>query len=233
MTLRLIEVGAAVRGSTGGRVMASGAGWAWVRDDDQVIHLTGTRGPRGPVTAVVPRVPVVSPGDRLTWDGAGARTWVTPPMPTPGDAGAIATACVLAVPHRWNDPRALALDSASFDRVAPDLIGRGPGLTPAGDDVLAGYAYARIALDAPDADLVADTVRQLAPRTNQPSATLLRMAASGEVFAAAAGMLAALVSADGDRLAPAVRQLTRLGSTTGRALLTGMLQALAGWGGTR
>jgi hypothetical protein len=213
--------------------MASGSGWAWVRDDDQVVHVTGARGPRGPITAVVDRVPVVAPGERLVWEPGNARVWTTPSLPTPAGAEEIASVCALVLPHRWNDPRALRLSVVDLDGVAAELVGRGPGLTPAGDDVLAGFAYTRAALQGADAEELAVTVRALSPRTSEPSSTLLRLAASGEVFAPAAAMLAALVSADAERLAACVRQLSRLGRTTGRALLTGMLQALADRGGSR
>ena len=39
-------------------------------------------------------------------------------------------------------------------------------------------------------------------------------------------MLAALLRADGPSIAPALRNLTALGSTTGRAMLTGLLCGL-------
>src|SRR5262249_13546495 len=60
-----------------------------------------------------------------------------------------------------------------------DLLGRGPGLTPAGDDVLAGLLAGRAAY-GPDDRALADDICALAPsRTTALSAALLRHAARG------------------------------------------------------
>lgn len=207
--------------------MASGPGWAWLHDGDTVTHICGVPGPRGPLTAVVDRVPLLSPGDNVHLDVAGAASWRTPTAPVGTDIAAIGAACVAVRPHAWNDPRALRLAHAPFAEVAVELLGRGPGLTPAGDDAVCGYLYARRATArAPSAEEAAFAVAHAAGATGQPSLSLIRAAAIGEVFAPVAMMLAALLRADGPALAPALRALTRLGKTTGRATLTGILAAL-------
>ncbi len=206
--------------------MASGAGWAWLREETLVIHVSGARGPRGPLTAIVHRVPVSAPGERMPIDASVARVWRTPPPPPAAGAEAVAAACLAVRPHMWNDPRALRLGIDDLDEVARSLAGRGPGLTPAGDDALAGYVFARIALAHPESHRTARAARTAAEVTGEPSASLLRAAADGEVFAPAAQMLAALLRADGPALAPAVRTLTALGRTTGGAYLTGIVRAL-------
>ncbi len=222
-------MGLFVADATGGRVMASGAGWVWLRDGEQVIHVTGARGPRGPLTAIVHRVPVSEPGDLMRLGLSGARVWRTPPVvggaTIPSDA--IRDACALVRPHVWNDPRALALGTRPIAQIADDLAGRGPGLTPAGDDALTGYVYAVVALNLNGAQEARAAALDAASMTGEPSASLLRAAADGEVFAPAAAMVRALVAADGDALAPSLRSLTALGRTTGRALLTGIVRALA------
>ncbi len=66
-------------------------------------------------------------------------------------------------------------------RLDPDgLAGRGPGLTPAGDDILIGYVAALGLLhgDWPRARMIAE---RAAHRTTSLSATLLRHAARGEL----------------------------------------------------
>ncbi len=206
--------------------MASGAGWAWLRDGERVIHVASIRGPRGPLTAIVDRVPVSDPGDHLRLDTGGARIWRTPAIEATASREAIRDACRVVRPHVWNDPRALALGTLPIAQVAQDLAGRGPGLTPAGDDALTGYVYTVVALGRADADQARIAARRWAAATGEPSASLLRAAADGQVFAPAAAVLHALVTADGAALAPILRTLTALGRTTGRALLTGIVRAL-------
>lgn len=125
------------------------------------------------------------------------------------------------------------------------LIGAGPGLTPTGDDLLAGLLAAVVtlapvmSLPAPGgiADgareaaprIVADGVREAAPRivararyaTTAISAELLRHAARGEVAAPAADVLHALTG--GRPLSRAVEALLAVGATSGRDLAHGLL----------
>lgn len=60
------------------------------------------------------------------------------------------------------------------------LAGRGPGLTPAGDDLLAGYAAGLTLLHGLE-EQAALIVQQATPLTNSLSATLLLHAGRGEV----------------------------------------------------
>jgi hypothetical protein len=222
------EAGLGALGCGEGRVQAAGGGWAWLRGPRGFVHLTGPAGPRGPLTAVVARVPVLEPGARVLLDLERARAWRTPPPPSPAEADRIAAACAAVRAHRWNDPRALALGAEPLQRSIDGLIGRGPGLTPAGDDVLLGYLLARRALaGAAAARAGAALVLRAARRgTGGPSLALLRWAARGEAPEPAASMLAALLRADGRALAPALRRLGAYGRTTGPAILTGMVGAL-------
>lgn len=206
--------------------MVSGAGWVWLRDGDRITHVAGRRGPRGPLTAIVDRVPVSEPGDHMRLDTDAAQIWRTPAPPAAAAPDAVLAACEVVRPHIWNDPRALLLGTGDLDEVARDLAGRGPGLTPAGDDALGGFVYTRIALAHPDGVHTRRVARSAAANSGEPSASLLRAAADGEVFAPVAQMLGALLGADGRGLAPAVRTLAALGRTTGRAFLTGILCAL-------
>jgi hypothetical protein len=216
-----------VGGLDHGRVMAAGAGWAWLRGDGGVVHVTGDRGPRGPLTAIVASVPTLRAGQPVTLDLTESAPWHTPPPPPPADASLVAGACEAARPHAWNDPRALELGAGPLRDVVEALAGRGPGLTPAGDDALVGYLLARRALDPLDARRDAAVALQIAREaTGEPARSLLRAAARGEAFEPVASMLAALLQADGPAISPAIRRLAALGATTGRATLTGLIRGL-------
>ncbi|CAA9237833.1 MAG: FIG074102: hypothetical protein [uncultured Blastococcus sp.] len=110
-------------------------------------------------------------------------------------------------------------------RTATRLIGLGPGLTPAGDDVMAGTIAGLVLLGHPSADRFAAGVYALAAgRTTELSRALLRHASRGRVSAEFAAVLHALV---GERpLAPAVARLLNTGATSGRAMTLGLCTAI-------
>lgn len=107
------------------------------------------------------------------------------------------------------------LTAAHLDR----LLGRGPGLTPLGDDVLAGWFATRAALGRPDAGL-AGAVRRRLGVTTLLSATLIDCALRGEVLPQLADWLA---NPGADTRAA----LLAVGATSGAGLLTGASLALA------
>src|SRR3954453_17959542 len=110
-------------------------------------------------------------------------------------------------------------------RTATRLIGLGPGLTPAGDDVLAGTTAGLVLLGHPAAERFGAGVTALAAgRTTELSRALLRHAAAGRVSGEFAAVLRGLVG-DG-ALAPAIQALLATGSTSGRALGLGMCTAI-------
>jgi hypothetical protein len=110
-------------------------------------------------------------------------------------------------------------------RTAARLIGLGPGLTPAGDDVMAGTMAGLVLLGHPAAERFAAGVFALAAgRTTELSRALLRHAAVGRVSGEYAAVLHGLV---GDRpLGPAIAGLLAAGSTSGRALALGLCTAI-------
>jgi hypothetical protein len=110
-------------------------------------------------------------------------------------------------------------------RTATRLIGLGPGLTPAGDDVMAGTIAGLVLLGHPAAERFAAGVYALAAgRTTELSRALLRHAACGRVSGEYAAVLHGLV---GERpLAPAVAGLLATGSTSGRAMALGLCTAI-------
>lgn len=178
------------------------------------------------------------------------------PVPRLGHVHPAALAERLAVVERllpaWPPPRApvtlaergavleaasLRLDTAAAATAIGDLIGLGPGLTPAGDDVVASLvagvrllagAVAGPALGvAPALDQLVTALTAAvvgaAGRTTWLSAALLRHATRGEVAAPVAGLLAGLAG----RAAPAVavERLLGIGHTSGHDLATGLVMA--------
>ena len=107
------------------------------------------------------------------------------------------------------------LTLAHLDRI----VGRGPGLTPLGDDVLAGWFTARAAAGRPDVDL-AEAVRRRADATTLLSATLLDCAIRGEALPQLADWLTDPTDSTADAL-------LAVGATSGAGLLAGAGLALA------
>lgn len=120
---------------------------------------------------------------------------------------------VLAGPG-WNPVPVPAHRLSAVPRLVPDpvrLAGRGGGLTPAGDDLLAGYAAALTLYHGRrlEAEAIAGAA---SARTNSLSATLLRHAARGELPEPAHALL--------ERGDPG--PLHRFGHSSGRALMVGL-----------
>ena len=104
---------------------------------------------------------------------------------------------------------------------ALSVIGRGPGLTPAGDDLVAG-ALAAIALRGQLPRKTAEAVlTHAATATTSLSSSLLCCAASGQVVPQAARFLSALCGAA--PLHPSLDDLRAVGGTSGTALALGLV----------
>ena len=174
-----------------------------------------------PLTARVAQFPHLEVGSKVELDTSRAVLWRSPPVQTVARPEAIRDACTSVAAHRWNDPWALQLVDQPLDALLPRLLGRGPGLTPAGDDVLVGFMLAR--QDRGEAAVILAGARS---RSGQPSRAFLRWASKGQGPAVAVAMLHALVAADAQALGPALRNLLAFGGTTGSALLTGLTSGL-------
>lgn len=110
------------------------------------------------------------------------------------------------------------------DAGVAELVGLGPGLTPAGDDVLAGLLVGLFHHPALR-DPLAEEATALAPtRTNALSAALLRHAAAGHSVPAVADVADALAGHRRD-LPAAVARLVAVGHSSGTALAHGLLRA--------
>jgi hypothetical protein len=103
------------------------------------------------------------------------------------------------------------------------LVGLGDGLTPGGDDVLAGLLTGLLATgECPDLAAAVGKFAQdrVLDRTPVLSAELLRLAAAGHACVEALGVLRAVHS--GHQLPGALHRLLSIGHTSGADLATGL-----------
>lgn len=121
------------------------------------------------------------------------------------------------------------ITGADLAAAARSLVGRGPGSTPAGDDVLAGVAFGLRLTDdhARLADLQDAISPDLGDRTSALSADLLRAALAGHASPEVLSLARTLrPGVDPAARRQAVDAVLRLGSTSGADLLTGLTGAL-------
>jgi Protein of unknown function (DUF2877) len=123
-----------------------------------------------------------------------------------------------------------ALDDAHSPEMAADLVRRllgvGPGLTPAGDDVLAGLLIGLRSFGQRAEPLRLAVLAGLAAGTTDLSAALLRCATRGESIPQVKKLLRAMSgTAWQGRLDHAIDDLVRVGHTSGTSLATGVLAA--------
>lgn len=168
--------------------------------------------------------PVVTlpPASLVRADLAAARAWLVrhAPQPSPELGARIAG---------WE--RACRRGEPAPQRAAAHaLLGYGAGLTPSGDDVLAGTLAAselvpgRLSVSL--ARTAVEVVRAAPARTTTLSAALLRHAVRGELASPAAGLLTALGAGPTVSVA-ALRRLVSLGHSSGRDLALGLLLGVA------
>jgi hypothetical protein len=123
---------------------------------------------------------------------------------------------------------AAAGDHDAATAAVTGLLGAGPGLTPSGDDMLAGFLAGAAAFGV-DAAALREATALLAPaRTTALSAALLWHAARGECIDELAGLAAVLTSqrrCGAEHAARAVSRLLSVGHTSGAALALGLLIA--------
>lgn len=241
-----------------------GAGFYVVGDEGALFAVLGPGSWPGPlhlVTASLPGLPaagerVIAAGTTLAAGGlaidfGGAQLW-NPDLPDRLDydpavwAGAVPPVEPDLAPV-WDEVAASvsAGDLASACRL---LEGRGGGLTPAGDDALAGILLVAAADRTQRPNLrrqtggaahgdrrsAADcfqrsTLRRLAGRvrTSELSRAFLTWAARGASIEPAHAVLEAAASGDRAGLARAARTLAGVGASSGRALLAGLALAVS------
>jgi hypothetical protein len=126
-------------------------------------------------------------------------------------------------------------DMTGVEEATRGLAGLGPGLTPAGDDVLAGFAAvlallsARISANRTSRSHVSEVIAAVArPRTTMLSGVLLEHAARGEVAERLGEMLLtlALPAEESGAVLYAADKLLAFGGTSGGDTLLGVLLGL-------
>jgi Protein of unknown function (DUF2877) len=221
-------------------------------------------------SAELPLTSLAPPGSAAFVVGDGAVSWTgpagpavmravrewAPARPAFGEVSASALAAVRSELAR-SAPRELGVDGRLLADLAaavsePDasiaaamsLLGRGPGLTPSGDDVLAGFLTGAAAFGVEAAPL-RKAIAALAPsRTTALSAALLWHAARGESIDEVAALAAVLTGRDPSEIShgcligavratpdrhpcadSAVSRLLSVGHSSGAALAHGLLAA--------
>jgi hypothetical protein len=190
-----------------------------------VVTPAAVRLPNSVVVGALPR-----PGPLLVGDGAlraGAQEWRVTRWWRPARPAGL-------VPRRDVPPLSVAdglgipLPAPTYDGLRPaTLVGAGPGLTPAGDDVLAGALVAASATADPRlAEWRRLTRAALASRsTTAVSRGLLEHAVDGYACAQLADAVTSLCQGAGSWEDP-VGRLLAVGHSSGAALLTGVLHTL-------
>jgi hypothetical protein len=111
---------------------------------------------------------------------------------------------------------------------AQALSGLGPGLTPSGDDLLAGLALGYRAVSGSLPDGLGSTLRAAVHgRTTDIAVARVYHAVDGRADEAAHRLLAELVGGPGARLDAAVQDLMAYGHTSGADTLVGLMVGLA------
>jgi hypothetical protein len=109
------------------------------------------------------------------------------------------------------------------------LLGAGPGLTPAGDDVLAGMLLGLRSFGMPAEQLCSAVLAAVSGGTTELSAALLRCAARGEAVPQVNRLLLALSTHGGrDPVDAALADLVRVGHSSGTALAKGVGMCCSG-----
>jgi Protein of unknown function (DUF2877) len=240
-------------------VVATGRSATYVDVDGELLAVVAAGGVRLPCAVVLlGDAPPPVGADLAVGAGAvrdaGRRVvevsrWFDPRVRLTGLDPAAVAALASRVRARPNEDALLPADAA--ERVADHLatgdlgtdraraivatfLGRGTGLTPAGDDLVAGALAALRAAASPSAEALGAAVRELAPtRTTRLSATLLLAADVGAVIPDAEAVLRALAPgagaaaragrADGGGgLAGATERLLAIGHTSGWYLAAGL-----------
>jgi Protein of unknown function (DUF2877) len=204
-------------------VVAGGA----LHAGDLVVHLDGARA----WSASLPEWPAA--GVCLDWlehilERHGVAGGIRP-RPFPANAFEAETGRRLQRSRAALHAALAVRDIPAVRRAAAELIGLGPGLTPAGDDYVLGLATA-FALRGPEAReeraaLVA-AIDESAARTNDISHAALAHAARGRVRQSIVDLAAALAERDRATISARADRVLAIGATSGTDILTGLLAGL-------
>jgi len=166
-------------------------------------------------------------GDRAAWRG-----WVPPPSDLPAAVPLLhrvlaPVAAGAKVPAARAAAARECLREGDVRGAAQALAGAGPGLTPSGDDALAGILFARRALGGQESEAPLAAVAAEA-RTTALAAAFLHWAARGQSLACVHDLLAAATRGDRAAAEGAARRLAGVGHSSGADLALGLRWGLAG-----
>jgi hypothetical protein len=208
------------------------------KEGSRVLHARGDN-PLTPTGSTI-----VGPGAELRWDRAAL--WDPRPnrRPMNVDERRTATKQLAAFIDSWDLPEVRGFwdslaeawdtftqalrqqDLATLQTTLNRLIGRGPGLTPTGDDFAQAMLVTLRTGDDTDRAAfrtLAAAITALLPNTTPLSQTFLQEAQRGWAF----GPLKTLLEALPDIPSDAVEQLLRIGASSGLAYAMGVLMGLS------
>jgi hypothetical protein len=166
------------------------------------------------------------------WRPARVRRRTTPDESLPGACDArreqvrARLADAMGAGPRWLvDPVSRAVVAADPTAPVAGLVGRGPGLTPSGDDAVAGALLVRHALGHDDPALWR-AVRGRLGTTTAVSAALLSAAADGWATPEVVALVDAVAAADPAAVEISLPPVLSLGASSGRDLVAGVTAAL-------
>jgi hypothetical protein len=181
------------------------------------------------------------PGRRIVVDCRAAPRWAPSPpsVIAAGFAARLARISQAAAARAWFGSRAMAREATRslrggaclLEGALAGIVGCGPGLTPAGDDVLVGILAV---LNSPPvgeagaqaAQAMRRAVVGLAPRTTSLSGHMLRQAARGLLGRTPHDLVVALAGGSAaDELDCALRSIAATGATSGADVSMGVLEA--------
>jgi len=208
------------------------------------VQLCGTMAVGDTVT--VSRSGISCPaGDIVTWerahrwlpdsplgvgDGLGSR--VTHAEVIAGALGCFLARPLISRPVRALREACLELSAPKLEFALADLVGLGPGLTPAGDDYIAGYCAALLHIGASNArarkarTLVAEVIGDAPAQTQSMSEFLLGQYMAGVIPQFLSTCLRTLLQpSTRDLLAGSVRRVLSHGATSGTEMMLGILDS--------
>lgn len=227
-----------IRSRGAGTVIACYAKAVYVRCDGGVLALTTPAVSSGPIHLRCHTLPAYEVGQPASMGDldVDAPTWRgTLPEPAKFVAAAdfalsllepVAPPVLLEgpLPAAWPG-HAEVLQAGDLHRVAEMLGGRGMGLTPAGDDVIAGLVLAAAAMWGPGSQAeLAGVVA--ASRTNDIAAGFLRWAGLGQSIAPVHDFLHAVSRFDARGARSALAELLSFGASSGADLAYGLALAV-------
>jgi hypothetical protein len=182
------------------------------------------------------QIDLASPAVRAAW--LSVNKMLCNAQPGPGQpALARSTAARLSAGLAGLQQAAASLAPPAAQASAAALAGLGPGLTPAGDDMLLGFGAGLWGCAGKDSRRLAfvqfygQLLRHAAARANDISRTYLLLAARGQFSSPLMHLVQAIAqAADAPALRRATQQVLQLGHSSGRDTTAGLLAGLSAWG---